>query len=647
MSTNGSFWNQNGVPPNTDPSGINARFVIINPVIGGIDAINAYDAFTEHQLNIDTLTTNLAGVTGSLAGKQPLDATLTALAAQTATAGQVSYATGTDTFGLFDTTAYGRTWANLVDAASARTNLGLVIGTNVQAYNANLAALSGLTLAADRLPYATGAGALALANFTAFGRGIVAAADNTAFLSAAGLGNAANRAIGTSGANVPLLNAGNTWASSQTFQGTTFQTGNLAVSGNTTLTGTFGMSGTSIAWNMQETDGGTNAQYWRHFVDGAAYSLQLLNDSYAGALNVFQISRTAHTAATVTFPSTTSFTANGSAQFNGTLTSTSGVEVSNASPTIRFYENDQGTDLKRSRYLTNGAVHSFQIGNDADSTYISAYDISRSTNVSATFTFPSTTTVNIDGNVNVGTSARVIGNDPLLYLHESDAGTDLKVWSHTAVGGTYGLLLLSDAYNSGAYVYTIGRSTNASATFAFPSTTGVSFSGTATFNTAPRLSNNININGRNAANSADIAIARVNTSDRVEIAGEEIIPWTAWTPTVSIVNGSVTLTVLGYARYRKQGRICFYEISAECTPDAGNTNTAGELRFTTPITPSREQAGGGGYETNAGHALYAKINQAGGYIACLRVNAGSPLRDPANANNVAPYIVLSGWYEVA
>lgn len=65
---------------------------------------------------------------------------------------------------LYPVSAFAATLLDDANAAAARATLGSVIGTDVQAYNANLAALAGLTGAANKFPYFTGVGTMGVSN---------------------------------------------------------------------------------------------------------------------------------------------------------------------------------------------------------------------------------------------------------------------------------------------------------------------------------------------------------------------------------------------------------------------------------------------------------------------------------------------------
>lgn len=118
---------------------------------------------------------------------QVYDAELAALAGLTSAADKGIQFTGSGTAGTYDLTAFAKTILDDANAAAVRSTIGTVIGTDVQAYDADLAALAGLTSAADKGIQFTGSGTAGTYDLTTAGKALLDDADADAQLTTLGV----------------------------------------------------------------------------------------------------------------------------------------------------------------------------------------------------------------------------------------------------------------------------------------------------------------------------------------------------------------------------------------------------------------------------------------------------------------------------
>lgn len=221
------------------------------PLVVGTDAqsftqLSAPGAAALRASNLSDLTgptsTVRANIGVSIGSQvQAWDADLDAIAALTSAADKLPYSTGAQTWSLADLTSFGRSLIDDADASTARstlglaigsavqafssvlstyagidpsanvqtllgaanfaafrTSLGVAIGSAVQAWDADLDAIAALTSAANKMPYSTGAQTWALTDLSAFIRTLLDDADAATARATLGAGTGNGDAV-TSG----------------------------------------------------------------------------------------------------------------------------------------------------------------------------------------------------------------------------------------------------------------------------------------------------------------------------------------------------------------------------------------------------------------------------------------------------------------
>jgi hypothetical protein len=204
---------------------------------------------------IATQDANAVAITGGSVVVSGLTSTISSLGTATITGGSIA--------GITDlAVADGGTGAST--AADARTNLGLAIGTNVQAYDAALQSIAGLTTASGQFVYTTASDTYATSTITTAGRDLLDDADVAAQRTTLGLGT-----IATQAANAVAITGGSVVVSGLTSTISSLGTVSIA-NGSATLSGitssvsslgTATITGGSITGitDLAVADGGTGA----------------------------------------------------------------------------------------------------------------------------------------------------------------------------------------------------------------------------------------------------------------------------------------------------------------------------------------------------------------------------------------------------
>jgi hypothetical protein len=182
-----------------------------NDIDLGSSSFEFKDLYIDGTANIDSLVADTADINAGtidntiIGATTPAAATVTNLTVSTGSTINFSGATVSNGGTFTTVTISGGSITGITDlaiadggtgastASAARTNLGVAIGTDVQAYDAGLQSISGLTTTADQMIYTTSSDTYATSGLTSAGRALLDDADASAQRTTLGLGTIATQ----------------------------------------------------------------------------------------------------------------------------------------------------------------------------------------------------------------------------------------------------------------------------------------------------------------------------------------------------------------------------------------------------------------------------------------------------------------------
>ena len=231
----------------------------------------------------------------------------------------------------------------------------------------------------------------------------------------------------------------------------------------------------------------SNAKYWRHYVSGSSYVIDLINDAYSAANAGLEMTRSGSTAAglfwggvavpTISSTDTLSNKTLASPTLSGTVAGAAAwsgkQDFGDYSSGPKFtnpywsWKNAAGTRIGYMQFYDAGGIN---IVPEAGGVLLFNGVTVDTVSSTATLTNKTLSSPTLSGTV--AGSPSFSGNVSILSdfrFYEAGAGTNEKYWQHVHSAGVYLFRMVNDAFNDVGPIFTIDRTGYSAATFDFGS----------------------------------------------------------------------------------------------------------------------------------------------------------------------------------